>query len=465
MILEEWIHDRIRQQVQEAPEFQKHLSGRDLTDITSDVIRDFQFFKLKRTLDLVYENSSFYRELYQASGVNPDDIQSMEDMPKMPFVTPRNLWEEPNRLLCVSLTEIDRMFTRVTSGTTGNPKRISFSRDDLETMTDSMAPVMETPLSLCAIDPKGCRVQIFLANGSALSQVHLVAKGVEKMGGIPASGDIFASTEDQIGSILEAKPTMLMGSATRIYRITQEARQFLDLPSLGVKVLFITSEYLSPAMRRHLADFWQAEAFHHYGMTETGLVGAIECSAHDGYHINEADFLFEVVNPESGDLLADGEEGELIFTSLSRRAMPLIRYRTGDIAKLISTPCECGASTVRRIGTIAKRVGSVETIAGGKVIHPSLFDNVVYSFPDVVDYRILLTKEADKEALTCKVELVGNERSIEDELADALCNIEPVKEGVESGLLSEPRIEFAEPGEITRTGRMKQRIMDERESS
>lgn len=464
MILEEWIHDRIRQQVEEDPEFQRHLSSRDLTNITSDIVEEFHFIKLKRALNHVYQNSSFYQELYQANGVNPD-IQSMDDMGRLPFVTPKNLWEEPNRLLCVSLTEIDRMFTRVTSGTTGNPKRISFSQDDLETMTDSMAPVMKTPLFFCGIDPRGCRVQIFLANGSALSQVHLVAKGVEKMGGIPASGDIFASTKDQIDSILDAKPTMLMGSSTRIYRITQEARQFLDLPSLGVKVLFITSEYLSPAMRSNLADFWQAEAFHHYGMTETGLVGAIECGARDGYHINESDFFFEVADPATGRLLPKGQEGELIFTSLSRRAMPLIRYRTGDIARLTGPECECGASTVRRIGTIAKRVGSMETLAGGIFIYPSLFDDVVYSFRSIVDYRIQLTKEGNQEILTCIAELIEDDPNIEDKLTEALSSIPPIKDSIESGFMQEPRIQFASPGEITRTGRMKQRIMDERETS
>ena len=455
----------IRQRAKEDSEYREYLAGHDLTNITRDTVRDFQFFKLKRALNHVYQNSSFYRELYQSNGVTPDDIKSMGDMSKLPFVTPRDLWESPYRLLCVSLTEIDRMFTRVTSGTTGHPKRISFSREDLDIITSGMAPVMETPLDTCGIEPKGCRVQIFLANGTALSQVHLVAKGVEKMGGLPSPGDIFASTKDQIDSILAARPTMLMGSSSRIYRITQEARQSLDLPSLGIKVLFITSEYLSPSMRRNLADFWQAEVFHHYGMTETGLAGAVECGAREGYHINEADFLFEVADPTTGQVLPEGSEGELIFTSLSRKAMPLIRYRTGDITKLIGGPCKCGASTVRRMGTVAKRVESGQTTAGGIEIYPSLFDDVVYGFSDIVDHRILLTREAGKEVLTCKIELMGVSSDIGDKLIDALSGITSVAEGLRSGLLERPRVEVVKPGEIVREGRMKQRIIDERSPS
>jgi phenylacetate-coenzyme A ligase PaaK-like adenylate-forming protein len=389
----------------------------------------------------------------------------LADLPRIPFTTPANLVEVPYKLLSISLTEIDRVFTRVTSGTSGQPKKVFFTGNDLEIITDGMAAIMNTAFSSSGLAAQGCVIQIFLANGTPMSQVSLVARGVEKMGGLPVAGDITVDTEEQIRAIQEARPVMLMGSAFRIHRITQEARQSLDLAKIGVKIIFITSEYLPPSMRRNLIDSWKAEVFHHYGMTEAGLAAAIECQAHDGFHFNEADFLFEVVDPSTGEVLEESEEGELVFTTLSREGMPLIRYRMGDISRLTRDPCKCGASTLGRIGTITKRVGSIATIGQGTQIYPALFDDVLYSFPNLIDYRVFLSKEGDKDCLTCKVELTEKEARLGERVTEAILNIAPIRESFEANLLTQPRIEFAEPGEIKRAGRVKQRIIDNRPPS
>jgi len=462
MFLEEWIHNKIRQEVKENPECRQYIAKKELKSITSQVIEDFQLFKLRKTLKHACQESIFYQELFHKHGINPSDVKSLSDLPKIPFTTPANLMEVPYKLLSVSLTKIDRVFTRVTSGTSGQPKKVFFTGNDLEIITDGMAAIMNTALSSSGLAAQGCVIQIFLANGTPTSQVNLVARGVEKMGGLPVAGDITADTEEQIKAIKGARPIMLMGSAFRIYRITQEARQSHNLAKIGVKIIFITSEYLSPSMRRNLGDFWKAEVYHHYGMTEAGLAAAIECQAHDGFHFNEADFLFEVVDPATGEVLKESEEGELVFTTLSREGMPLIRYRTGDISRLIRDPCKCGASTLGRIGTITKRVGLIATIGQGKQMYPALFDDVLYAFPNLIDYQVLLAKKGDKDCLTCKVELTEKEAKLEEKLTEAILNIAPIRESVEANLLTQPRIEFVEPGEIKRAGRVKQRIMDNR---
>jgi phenylacetate-CoA ligase len=462
MFLEEWIHDKIRREVKENLEWQQYISEKDLRSITRKVIEDFQLFKLRKTLNHACQESVFYQELFRKHGINPSDVKSLADLPKIAFTTPANLAEVPYKLLSVSLTKVDRVFTRVTSGTSGQPKKAFFTGNDLEVITDGMAAIINTALSSSGLAAQGCVIQIFLANGTPMSQVNLVARGVEKMGGLPVAGDITADTEEQIEAIKEARPVMLMGSAFRIYRITQEARQSHDLAKIGVKIIFITSEYLSPSMRRNLRDSWKAEVYHHYGMTEAGLAAAIECQAHDGFHFNEADFLFEVVDPATGEVLKEGEEGELVFTTLSREGMPLIRYRTGDISRLICNPCKCGASTLGRIGTITKRLGLMTAIGQGKQIYPALFDDVVYAFPNLIDYRILLAKKGDRDCLTCKVELTEKEPRLEEMLTESLLNITPIRESFEADLLTRPRIEFVAPEEIKRTGRVKQRIIDNR---
>jgi phenylacetate-CoA ligase len=462
MFLEEWVHNKIRQEVKENAECQQYITEKDLKSITRKVIEDFQLFKLRKTLKHAYQESVFYQELFRKHGVNPSDVKSLADLPKIPFTTPANLAEVPYKLLSVSLTKIDRVFTRVTSGTSGQPKKVFFTGNDLEIITDGMAAIMNTAFSSGGLAAQGCVIQIFLANGTPMSQVNLVARGVEKMGGLPVAGDITVDTEEQIKAIKEARPVIVMGSAFRIYRITQEARQSHDLAKIGVKLIFITSEYLPPSMRRNLRDSWKAEVYHHYGMTEAGLAAAIECQAHDGFHFNEADFLFEVVDPATGEVLKEGEEGELVFTTLSREGMPLIRYRTGDISRLIRDPCKCGACTLGRIGMITKRLGLIVAIAQGKRIYPALFDDVLYDFPNLIDYRILLAKERDKDCLTCKVELTEKEAGLEKKLTEAILNIAPIKESCEANLLTQPRVEFVVPGEIKRAGRIKQRIIDNR---
>ncbi len=462
MFLEEWIHNRIRQEAKENPECRQYLAKGDLKNITSKVIEDFQLFKLRKTLNYACQESVFYRELFREHGINPSDVKCLADLPKLPFTTPANLAEVPYKILSVSLTRVGRVFTRVTSGTSGQPKKVFFTGNDLEIITDGMAAIMNTALSSAGLASRGCVVQIFLANGTSMSQVSLVARGVEKMGGLPIAGDITADVDEQIEAIERAKPAMLMGSASRIYRITQEARQCHNLANIGVNIIFITSEYLPLSMRRNLEAFWEAEVYHHYGMTEAGLAMAIECQAHDGFHFNEADFLFEVVDPATGEVLKEGEEGELVFTTLSREGMPLIRYRTGDISRLVRDPCKCGAFTLGRIGTITKRVSSVAEIGEGKQIYPALFDDVLCAFPNLTDYRVHLAKDGDKDCLICKVELTKKEAKLEGKLAQAILNIAPIRESVEAGWLTRPRVEFAEPGEIKRAGRVKQRIVDNR---
>jgi phenylacetate-CoA ligase len=462
MFLEEWIHNKIRQEVKENPKCRQYIAKRDFKSITSKVIEDFQLFKLRKTLNHACQESVFYQELFRKHGINPGDVKSLSDLSKIPFTTPANLAEVPYKLLSVPLTKIGRVFTRVTSGTSGQPKKVFFTGNDLEIITDGMAAIMNTALSSSGLAARGCVIQIFLANGTPMSQVSLVARGVEKMGALPVAGDITADTEEQIEAIKIARPVMLMGSASRIYRITQEARQSHDLAKIGVKIIFITSEYLSPSMRENLGDFWKAEVYHHYGMTETGLAAAIECQAHDGFHFNEADFLFEVVDPATGEVLKEGEEGELVFTTLSREGMPLIRYRTGDISRLIGDPCKCGASTLGRIGAITKRLGSMARIGEGNWIYPALFDDVLYAFPILIDYRVFLAKEGDKDCLTCKVELTKKEAKLEEKLTEAILNIGPIRESIEANLLTQPRIGFVELGEIKRAGRTKQRITDNR---
>lgn len=462
MFLEEWIHGRIRQEARISSEFRQCLTDSDLKDITPEIVKKFQLFKLRRMLEYARRESVFYQEMFGDQGIVPSDVKVPSDLSRLPFTRPDHLAQVPYRLVSVSLTRISRIFTLATSGTSGPPKKVFFTSGDLETITDCMAAIMNTALSCSGLAARGSVIQIFLADGTAMSQRNLVARGAEKMGALAVPGDISAGTEAQIQSVQAARPVMLLGSASRLYRLTQETRQRYNLPRMGVRILFVTSEYLSPSMRKNMEEFWQAEVYHHYGMTEAGLAVAIECQEHNGFHLNEADFLFEVVEPVTGRVLEEGQEGELVLTTLSREGMPLIRYRTGDIARLIPGRCRCGAFTTK-IGTIAKRVSLIVGLGEGREeIYPALFDDVLYTFPEVIDYRIFLTREGERDSLVCKVESIDRGKNLEERLAEAILRVPQVGEGVAAGLLTGPRVELVEKGELRREGRAKQRIVDNR---
>jgi len=461
MIFEEWIHNRIRDTFNSDPEFRRFTGKEGLNDVSREDIETFQIFRLKKTIAYSSRNSSFYRDLDTRVG----EVRSCDDLYKVPFTDPQDLAQSPYKLLCISMSQIARIFSHTTTGTTtGRLKKVFFTHKDAGAIIDSMAAIMSTVFESAGLDRKGRVIQIFLPNnGPPFSIAGLIAKGAEKFGGIPVLGDCTANTQDQIRSIEKTRPDMLMGSAFRIWRITQEASVSHDPAKIGVKAVFITSEYLSKPMRDRLEAVWHAEVFHHYGMTEPGFAIGVECRAHDGFHFNEADLLFEVVDTETGKIIRDEREGELVLSTLNREGMPLIRYRTGDVATLIRKPCTCGASTLIRIGHIPKRVALITEIGKQEKIYTSIFDEALYQIPDLVDYRIFISKDNGRDAMLCKVEILGDGDRIGERVAGQLLTIPPVRKSVEADLLTLSDVEIVERGVLRRGGRsLKRRIVDNR---
>ncbi len=468
MFFEEWIHNKIKDNFNNDPEFRQFTGKESLTEVTREDIEAYQIFRLRKTIAYSSLNSTFYRDLNTRIG----EIRSYDDLSIIPFTDPQDLAQSPYKLLCISMSQIARIFSHTTTGTTtGRLKKVFFTHKDADAIIDSMAAIMSTVFESAGLDRKGRVVQIFLPdNGPPFSIAGLIARGAEKFSGVPVIGDCAADTEDQIRSIKEAKPDMLMGSAFRIWRITQDASSSHDPAKVGVKAIFITSEYLSKPMRNRLEHVWQAEVFHHYGMTEPGFAIGVECHAHDGFHFNEADLLFEVVEPETGVTIRDEREGELVLTTLNREGMPLIRYRTGDVAALIRRPCDCGASTLVRIGSIPKRVALISEIGEQEKIYTSLFDEALYQIPKLVDYRIFLSKENGKDSMVCKVEVLGDGDTVGDRLSviggqviGQLLGIPAVRKSIDADLLALPEIEIVERGVLRRGGRsLKRRIVDKR---
>jgi phenylacetate-CoA ligase len=456
IFLEQWLHDTIRQRIKKDPEYRQFIGKDRLEQVTRADINNYHLYKLRKVLSYVYKNSSFYKELLNNNGIKPDDIQSLADLAKIPFTNPSDLAQNPYRFVCVSLGDIARVVTFTTSGTTGPQKRVFCTEGDIERMTDFMGVGMRTVANSNDV------VQIILPSGSQNNQADLLARGVEKMGASSVKAGTSPGAEEQLNLVKQYKSTVLFAPTPRMYRITQELRGSHNLDKLGVKTLFVTSGYLSEPMRSHLQNTWNCDVHTHYGLTEMGLGVAVECHAHNGYHFNEVDLLLEVIDPHTGEVINDNREGELVFTTLSREGTPLVRYRTHDISRLITEPCPCGASTLLKFGKITRRLESVVKVGDGDEVYPSLFDELLYQIPQVVDYQVILSRANGKDSLNFVVEVTQIETDIEQKIKETLQGSSLMQRNISAKRMTEPNLELVGLGELRRSGRAKKMIVDNR---
>jgi len=457
--LQKSLNKIITQRIEETPEYRKHIGKKSLEELTRSDLEDFQLFQLRNTLRYVYDKSLFYRELFSKKGIELSEIRSLADLAKLPLTKPEELAENPLRFVCVPLGDVTRVITFTSSGTTGPQKRIFFSEKDIEIMTDFMGAGMSVVATSDDV------VQIMLPKGMVLGQSDLLAQGVRKMGATPVVTGIEPTPEEQIQAIKKHGSTVLFCETLRLNRITVEARKNHDLTKLGVKVLFLTSNYLSDSMRANLQSAWNCEIFTHYGLTEMGLGVAVECSAHNGYHFNEADLLAEIIDPETGEVLPEGEEGELVFTTLTREAMPLVRYRTHDISRLSAKPCECGMTALKKLDKVTRRLESVVRLGDGDEIYPAMFDEALYTIPDIVGYEVSVNKDGGKDKLTFQVEIARTGAAVEELIREMILKVPPVHKNVKMGKMTTPEIQLVTPGSLQKGTRAKKLIKDMRQEA
>ena len=417
----------------------------------SDVER-YHLYKLQTALRYAAQNSSFYRELFQKTGVAPEDIHTLADIEKLPLTEPEEVAASPFRFLCLSQSEIARIHNFATSGTTGPRKKIFWTQSDLDRIVRFMAA------GICTVAGSGDVVNVWLPTGLPYGQADLLSRGAEKIGARPVAAPMDISSEDHLRLITEFRVTVIFGFARRVFRLTRELEQSHDLSRMGVHTLFLTAEYLPDCAREYLQNTWNCRVSTHYGLTEMGLGVAVECEAGGGYHFNEADLLAEIVDPETGLTAAPGDEGELVFTTLTREAMPLIRYRTKDVSRLIPEPCQCGAKALGKFAAVRKRTSNITRLANGEEIYPSFFDGVLMDMPGFVDYQAVLDRLNDGEILRLRVELTQADPEKIPEIRKRLLTVPALAKSVQSGAMAEPLIEIAAPGELRGTDTRKMLI-------
>lgn len=379
--LQQGLYDLCRLRIEKDEEF-KAQSARGNFDAVDDALFDeYKLWQLKKTVRRVRTKSPFYRRLFEKAGVTEDDLHSLADIAKLPFTFPADLAGTSYSLLCTSQGEVEKPVTFYSSGSTGTKKRIFFSMADIQKILDFLPRGMNT-----VIGRDEARVLVFLQNSQGRGIGSILAQSLNAFGMQGWTADLQDSTDDILRATVEHKINVWFGDAITIYRATRVLEKQADLHSLGMQCIFITMSNIPQSMIDYLHSAWGCRVSTHYGLTESGWGLAVDCDVCPGYHYDELDHIVEVVDPETGGPVPEGQEGEVVLTNISRDCMPLIRYRTGDIATLTRSVC---GSHLMTLGHIRRRKEGA-TEYNGHYIYPALFDEVLFSTDGLLDYRIFL---------------------------------------------------------------------------
>ena len=356
--------------------------------IPRPLLKQIQLQRLQRIVAHEYNNVEFYRKRMDEKGVKPSDIHSLADISKLPFMMKKDLRDTyPFGLFALDMKQVVRL--HASSGTTGKPIVVGYTKDDI----DVWVSCMKRALSMAGI-ARGDIIQN--SYGYGLFTGGLGAHyGVEALGAtvVPASG---GNTERQIMLMRDFGVTGICCTPTYFIHLCEKAGQMgIDLHDLPVRVGVFGAEPWTEEMRKRIEEQSGIEAFDIYGLSEMSGPGVgIECGCHKGIHIFEDHFYPEIIDPETCEVLPDGEEGELVFTTLSKFAMPMIRYRTRDLTRIISEPCECGR-TIRRIARISRRSDDMFIIRGVNVFPSQIETGLLAVDGSLPHYRIILTRRDD----------------------------------------------------------------------
>jgi phenylacetate-coenzyme A ligase PaaK-like adenylate-forming protein len=352
--------------------------------VNRSAIETYQLERLNETLALAATGSRFYTDRI------PSRIDSLDALATLPFTTADDLRADPLRFVCGSQGRINRVVTLDTSGTTGRPKRIAFTTADQELTVDFFAVGMST------FTRAGDRVAILLPGETPGSVGDLLATALRRIGATPLQHGPVLDPPTGLQRLIDDRADVVVGIPTHLLTM---ARSPAPQPSL--REVLVSTDHLPYPIRRAIEDVWGCRVYDHYGMTEMGLGGGVECEAHHGYHMREADMIIEIVDPGSGDEVAAGRPGEVVLTTITRTGMPLIRYRTGDVSRHLPGACSCG-SAISRLESIHRRLDGTVEIAGTMLAMPDL-DDVLFGVDGIIGFDATVSGEDGSDRLTLSV--------------------------------------------------------------
>ncbi|MFA6102568.1 MAG: phenylacetate--CoA ligase [Victivallaceae bacterium] len=416
-------------------------------------LRKEQSANLKALIRRVYDRVPFYREKMNLHGITPDDITSIEDISRLPFTSKhemRNVY--PYGLLAVDRKEIVEVHT--SSGTTGKPVVDAYTRNDIELWGE----VMARTLGMGNIDSSDT-VQNAFGYGMFTGGMG-VHYGAHRIGAtvLPASS---GNSKKQLQLMQDFGTTVLTCTPSYCLYLAEFAKdQGIDISKLGLKAGFFGAEPWSDKMRRDIQNKFGIKAFDIYGLTE--IIGpgvAAECCEADGLHFFEDHFFPEIIDPETGESLPDGEKGELVITTLTKEGTPVIRYRTRDITYLMREKCRCGR-TMRRIHRLFGRNDDMMIIRGVNVF-PSQIEELLLCIEGIEPhYQIVVDRKGMLDTMEVHVEV--NETIFSDEIRKLEHLEKTITSEIRNTLGIQALVKLVEPRSIARSEGKAKRVIDNR---
>ncbi len=430
---------------------EKAQIGHDLTGRSfAEALEDYQLQRMNEVIDYARCNSPFYRRHLASLPVAP--LSVLSDIAQIPFTTPSDIAKDPFSFLAVPQDDVARIVTLRTSGSTGEAKRVFFTEGDLDLTIDFYHHGMST-----LVRP-GQRVAIFFPGEIPYSVGDLLFQGLQRM-------DVRALVYGLVTNPLHTAEAVASFGAHCIVGIPTQVLAVACSPTgaaIGkgsIESVLLSADYVPRALAETLEEVWGCRVFAHYAMTEMGHGGGVECEALAGYHLREADLYFEVVDYETGEACPDGDIGEVVFTTLTRQGMPLIRYRTGDIARMITRPCPCG-SILKRMDYVRGRWNGLVRLDTDCILTVYKMDEALFHLPGLLDYRATVSKEMDgRFRLHIDMHSAEEGSPTDREVLQCLNKVEAIRKAVARGVLETPTVCFSAEGLWTPSSALKRKIV------
>lgn len=411
-----------------------------------------QVERLKKTVEIAV-NSPFYGPIFKERGITPESIKSVEDIRRFPFTTKQDLRDNyPFGLASVPLEKVVRLHS--SSGTTGKPTVILHTKKDIEQWADAMARSM-----YCI----GLRNTDVIQNTSGYGMFTGglgIQYAAERLGAltVPAGAGNSLRHLKFIQDFGTTALHCIPSYATRLAAVLNE--NGVDPRETKIHTLIIGAEPHSEAQRKRIEEIWGAKAYNNFGMSEMCGPGvAIECKEQNGMHIWEDNYIVEIVDPQTLEPVKEGELGELVLTTLNREAMPLFRYRTRDLTRIIPGDCPCGR-THKRLARFQGRSDDMMIVKGVN-IYPIQIEKVIMEYPELTsDYLITLDTIGDNDEMTLEVELV----QLVDDYAYLQNLNKELSRRIKDEILITPRIKFVPKGSIPQSEGKAVRVKDNRQN-
>jgi len=421
-----------------------------------EALEALQLKRLQQVLSRVYRNVGFYKKSFDEAGVTPDDLKTLDDLKRFPFTTKQDLRDNyPFGLFAVPMSNIVRL--HASSGTTGRSTVVGYTRHDIDTWAGLLARC------LVAADLTKNDI-IHNAYGYGLFTGGLgLHYGAEKLGAsvIPMSG---GNTKRQLMILQDFGPTAICCTPSYALNLAEQGRAMgIDMRSLNLRVGIFGAEPWSNEMRDEIEDVLNIKAMNIYGLSEIMGPGvSMECSeAREGLHVFEDYFLVEIINPETGAVLPPGERGELVFTTLTKEAVPLIRYRTRDVSCLNPAPCRCGR-TFHRMDRVMGRSDDMLIIRGVNVF-PSQIEAVLVAIEGLEPhYQLIVDREGTLDTLEVQVEVTESRFANADQVK-VLQKLERlIVKDMKDYLGITAKVKLVEPKSLARSEGKINRVIDKR---